>query len=159
VSCLDVARTKWSGRMLDAILKLPGFESMFIRENRRSPQPHEQGVTVTVGDSPPHRHLSQGGHSALPPASSSKTNGRSNPKEAAQAVRDAGGTLIYVIGIGAAATGSATRIQRRGSPTYSKLSSRRAVRRALLDRVSARDPVAGSAVTAILTATPSACES
>ena len=60
--CLAVCQDELVIRMLDEIL-LPGFEVEFIVENRPlARRLHDAGVTVTVGDPAPHRHLPQGRH-------------------------------------------------------------------------------------------------
>jgi nanoRNase/pAp phosphatase (c-di-AMP/oligoRNAs hydrolase) len=91
--------------MLDEIL-LPGFEVEFIVENRPlARRLHEAGVTVTQGD--PRRNdtylkadIGPGTCVII------EDNGRRNPKKMLEAVRAAGGALVYVLGIGAAATGN-----------------------------------------------------
>jgi nanoRNase/pAp phosphatase (c-di-AMP/oligoRNAs hydrolase) len=90
--------------MLDEIL-LPGFEVEFIIENRPlARRLHEAGVTVTVGDP---RRTDTYLKADIGPSTCViiEDNGKRSPKKLLQAVRDAGGTLIYVLGIGAAATG------------------------------------------------------
>jgi nanoRNase/pAp phosphatase (c-di-AMP/oligoRNAs hydrolase) len=90
--------------MLDEIL-LPGFEVEFIVENRPlARRLHEAGVTVTQGD--PRRNdtylkadIGPGTCVII------EDNGRRNPRKMLEAVRAAGGALVYVLGIGAAATG------------------------------------------------------
>jgi nanoRNase/pAp phosphatase (c-di-AMP/oligoRNAs hydrolase) len=89
--------------MLDEIL-LPGFEVEFIVEKgplaRRL---HEAGVTVTAGDP---RRTETWLKADIGPTTCVivEDNGRRNPKKILEAVRDAGGTLVYVLGIGATAT-------------------------------------------------------
>jgi nanoRNase/pAp phosphatase (c-di-AMP/oligoRNAs hydrolase) len=90
--------------MLDEIL-LPGFEVEFIVEQRPlARRLHEAGVTVTSGDA---RRTETWLKADLGPSTCVivEDNGRRNPRKILQAVRDAGGTLIYVLGIGTAATG------------------------------------------------------
>ena len=90
--------------MLDEIL-LPGFEVEFIIENRPlARRLQEAGVTVTVGDP---RRTDTYLKADIGPSTCViiEDNGKRNPKKLLQAVRDAGGTLVYVLGIGAAATG------------------------------------------------------
>src|SRR5437899_6382129 len=89
--------------MLDEIL-LPGFEVEFIVEQRPiARRLHDAGVTVTVGDA---RRTETWLKAALGPRTSViiEDNGKRNPRKILEAVRDAGGTLIYVLGIGASAT-------------------------------------------------------
>src|SRR5881628_2361925 len=90
--------------MLDEIL-LPGFEVEFIVENRPlARRLHEADVTVTVGDP---RRTDTWLKADLGPSTCViiEDNGRRNPRKILEAVRDAGGALIYVLGIGTAATG------------------------------------------------------
>jgi nanoRNase/pAp phosphatase (c-di-AMP/oligoRNAs hydrolase) len=89
--------------MLDEIL-LPGFEVEFIVENRSAARRlHETGVTVFAGDP---RRTETWIKADLSPSTCViiEDNGRRNPKRILEAVRDAGGTLVYVLGIGAAAS-------------------------------------------------------
>jgi nanoRNase/pAp phosphatase (c-di-AMP/oligoRNAs hydrolase) len=89
--------------MLDEIL-LPGFEVEFIVENRPlARRLHEADVTVTVGDP---RRTETWLKADLGPSTCVivEDNGRRNPKKVLDAVRDAGGALVYVLGIGAEPT-------------------------------------------------------
>src|SRR3954464_5137507 len=102
--CLAVCQDELVIRMLDEIL-LPGFEVEFIIENRPlARRLHEAGVTVTTGDP---RRTDTYLKADIGPSTCViiEDNGKRNPKKLLEAVRDAGGTLIYVLGIGAAATG------------------------------------------------------
>jgi nanoRNase/pAp phosphatase (c-di-AMP/oligoRNAs hydrolase) len=90
--------------MLDEIL-LPGFEVEFIIENRPlARRLQEAGVTVTAGDP---RRTDTYIKADIGPSSCViiEDNGRRSLKKILDAVRDAGGTLVYVLGIGAGATG------------------------------------------------------
>jgi nanoRNase/pAp phosphatase (c-di-AMP/oligoRNAs hydrolase) len=86
--------------MLDEIL-LPGFEVEFIVEKgplaRRL---HEAGVTIVAGDP---RRIDTFLKADIGPSTCViiEDNGRRNPKKILDAVRDAGGTLVYVLGVGA----------------------------------------------------------
>src|SRR5579864_2118400 len=87
--------------MLDEIL-LPGFEVEFIVEQRPlARRLHEADVTVVVGDP---RRTETWVKADLGPSTCVivEDNGRRSPRKILQAIRDAGGTLIYVLGIGAA---------------------------------------------------------
>jgi nanoRNase/pAp phosphatase (c-di-AMP/oligoRNAs hydrolase) len=102
--CLAVCQDELVIRMLDEIL-LPGFEVEFIVENRPlARRLHEADVTVTVGDP---RRTDTWLKADLGPSTCViiEDNGRRNPRKILEAVRDAGGALIYVLGIGTAATG------------------------------------------------------
>jgi len=101
--CLAVCQDELVIRMLDEIL-LPGFEVEFIVEKgpltRRL---QEAGVTVITGDP---RRTETWVKADLGPSTCViiEDNGRRNPKRILEAVRDAGGTLVYVLGIGATST-------------------------------------------------------
>src|SRR5438552_9170169 len=101
--CLAVCQDELVIRMLDEIL-LPGFEVEFIVEKgpvaRRLQEAH---VTVITGDP---RRTETWVKADLGPSTCVivEDNGRRNPKRILEAVRDAGGTLVYVLGVGATAT-------------------------------------------------------
>src|SRR5213082_2158707 len=98
--CLAVCQDELVIRMLDEIL-LPGFEVEFIVENRPiARRLHEARVKVTVGDP---RRTDTWLKADLGPSTCViiEDNGKRNPKKVVDAVRDAGGTLVYVLGIGA----------------------------------------------------------
>jgi nanoRNase/pAp phosphatase (c-di-AMP/oligoRNAs hydrolase) len=101
--CLAVCQDELVIRMLDEIL-LPGFEVEFIIETRPlARRLHEAGVTVTVGDP---RRTDTYLKADIGPSTCViiEDNGKRSIKKLLEAVRDAGGTLVYVLGIGAAAT-------------------------------------------------------
>ena len=98
--CLAVCQDELVIRMLDEIL-LPGFEVEFIVEQRPlARRLHDAGVTVTVGDP---RRTDTWLKADLGPSTCViiEDNGKRSPKKIVDAVRDAGGTLVYVLGIGA----------------------------------------------------------
>jgi len=102
--CLAVCQDELVIRMLDEIL-LPGFEVEFIIENRPlARRLHEAGVTVTVGDP---RRTDTYLKADIGPSTCVivEDNGKRGLRKILEAVRDAGGTLVYVLGIGAEATG------------------------------------------------------
>ncbi len=102
--CLAVCQDELVIRMLDEIL-LPGFEVEFIVENRPlARRLHEAGVTVTPGDP---RRTDTYLKADIGPGTCViiEDNGRRSPKKMLEAVRAAGGALVYVLGIGTAATG------------------------------------------------------
>jgi nanoRNase/pAp phosphatase (c-di-AMP/oligoRNAs hydrolase) len=89
--------------MLDEIL-LPGFEVEFIVENRRAARRlHDAGIHVIAGDP---RRTDTFVKAGLGPSTCVivEDNGRSSLKKVLGSVRDAGGTLVYVLGVGTAAT-------------------------------------------------------
>jgi nanoRNase/pAp phosphatase (c-di-AMP/oligoRNAs hydrolase) len=101
--CLAVCQDELVIRMLDEIL-LPGFEVEFIIENRPlARRLHEAEVTVTVGDP---RRTDTYLKADIGPSTCViiEDNGKRGLRKILEAVRDAGGTLVYVLGIGAAAT-------------------------------------------------------
>src|SRR6476660_8766140 len=101
--CLAVCQDELVIRMLDEIL-LPGFEVEFIVEQRPlARRLHDAGVTVTLGDP---RRTETWLKADIGPSTCViiEDNGKRNPRKILEAVRDAGGTLIYVLGIGATAT-------------------------------------------------------
>jgi nanoRNase/pAp phosphatase (c-di-AMP/oligoRNAs hydrolase) len=100
--CLAVCQDELVIRMLDEIL-LPGFEVEFIVENRPlARRLHEAGVAVVAGDP---RRTETFLKADLSPSTCVivEDNGRRNPRRVLEAVRDAGGTLVYVLGVGTAA--------------------------------------------------------
>jgi nanoRNase/pAp phosphatase (c-di-AMP/oligoRNAs hydrolase) len=102
--CLAVCQDELVIRMLDEIL-LPGFEVEFIVENRPlARRLHDAGVTVTTGDP---RRTDTWLKADIGPSTCViiEDNGKRSPKKILEAVRDAGGTLVYVLGIGPQSTG------------------------------------------------------
>src|SRR5262245_58710916 len=101
--CLAVCQNELVIRMLDEIL-LPGFEVEFIIESRPlARRLHDAGVTVAVGD--PRRTDTYLKADVMPGTCVIvEDNARRNLKRILEAIRDAGGTLVYVLGVGAAAT-------------------------------------------------------
>lgn len=101
--CLAVCQDELVIRMLDEIL-LPGFEVEFIIENKPlARRLHDAGVNVVVGDP---RRTDTFLKADIGPSTCViiEDNGRRSPRKILEAVRDAGGTLVYILGIGAAAT-------------------------------------------------------
>jgi len=101
--CLAVCQDELVIRMLNEIL-LPGFEVEFIVENRPlARRLHDSGVRIVAGDP---RRTDTFVKADLGPSTCVivEDNGRRSPKKILAAVRDAGGTLIYVLGVGAEST-------------------------------------------------------
>ena len=101
--CLAVCQDELLIRMLDEIL-LPGFQVEFIVDNRPlGRRLHEAGTPVTVGDP---RRTDTFVRADLGPSTCViiEDTGRRSPKRVLEAVRDAGGTLVYVLGVGSGAT-------------------------------------------------------
>jgi nanoRNase/pAp phosphatase (c-di-AMP/oligoRNAs hydrolase) len=102
--CLAVCQDELVIRMLDEIL-LPGFEVEFIVETRPlARRLHDAGVIVTSGDP---RRTETWLKADIGPSTCViiEDNGRRSLNKILEAVRDAGGTLVYVLAIGAG-TGS-----------------------------------------------------
>ena len=98
--CLAVCQDELVIRMLDEIL-LPGFEVEFIVETRPlARRLHEAGVTVTAGDP---RRTETWLKADIGPSTCViiEDNGRRSLKKMLEAVRDAGGTLVYILGVAA----------------------------------------------------------
>jgi nanoRNase/pAp phosphatase (c-di-AMP/oligoRNAs hydrolase) len=101
--CLAVCQDELVIRMLDEIL-LPGFEVEFVVDNRQlARRLHDMGVSVIAGDP---RRTDTYLKADLGPGTCViiEDNGRRSPRRVLQAVQDAGGTLIYVLGIGTGST-------------------------------------------------------
>src|ERR1700704_1271291 len=101
--CLAVCQDELVIRMLDEIL-LPGFEIEFIVDSRALLRRlHDAGVAVTFGDP---RRTDTYLKADLTPGTCIiiEDNARRSLKKVLEAVRDAGGTLVYVLGLGTAAT-------------------------------------------------------
>jgi len=101
--CLAVCQDELVIRMLDEIL-LPGFEVEFIIESKPvARRLHEAGVTVIVGDP---RRTDTFVKADLSPSTCVviEDNGKRSLRKTLEAVRDAGGTLVYILGIGVTAT-------------------------------------------------------
>jgi nanoRNase/pAp phosphatase (c-di-AMP/oligoRNAs hydrolase) len=101
--CLAVCQDELLIRILHEIL-LPGFEVEFIVEHRPlARRLHDAGVPAVAGDP---RRIDTFVKADLGPSTCVivEDNGRRNPKKILEAVRDAGGTLVYVLGIGTTAT-------------------------------------------------------
>jgi nanoRNase/pAp phosphatase (c-di-AMP/oligoRNAs hydrolase) len=106
--------------MLDEIL-LPGFEVEFIVENRPlARRLHDAGVTVIAGDP---RRTDTWLKADIGPSTCVivEDNGRRSLKRILEAVRDAGGTLVYVLGIGAGSTAARADEYRTEFPDVSYL--------------------------------------
>jgi nanoRNase/pAp phosphatase (c-di-AMP/oligoRNAs hydrolase) len=101
--CLAVCQDELVIRMLDEIL-LPGFEVEFVVENPQlARRLHEAKISAIAGDP---RRTDTFVKADLTPGTCVviEDNSRRSLKKVLDAVRDAGGTLVYVLGIGAAAT-------------------------------------------------------
>jgi len=104
--CVAVCQDELVIRMLDEIL-LPGFEVQFIVETKPlARRLHDAGVNVLLGDP---RRTDTFLKADVSPSTcviieANSANSRRSPRKILQAVVDSGGTLVYVLGIGAAST-------------------------------------------------------
>src|SRR4026208_2277953 len=101
--CLAVCQDELVIRMLDEIL-LPGFDVEFIVESRTvARRLHEAHATATAGDP---RRAGPFVKADIGPSTCViiEDNARRSLKRILEAVRDAGGTLVYVLGIGTGAS-------------------------------------------------------
>jgi nanoRNase/pAp phosphatase (c-di-AMP/oligoRNAs hydrolase) len=98
--CLAVCQTELAIRMLDEIL-LPSFEVEFLVESKPvARRLHESGLNVTATDL---RRTDSYLKADLTPGTCVvvEDNGKRSLKKILEAIWDAGGTLVYVLGIGA----------------------------------------------------------
>ena len=97
--CLAVCQTELVIRMLDEIL-LPSFEVEFLVDSKPvARRLHEGGLNVTAADP---RRTDTYLKADLSPGTCVivEDNGRRSLKKILDAIRDAGGTLVYVLGVG-----------------------------------------------------------
>jgi nanoRNase/pAp phosphatase (c-di-AMP/oligoRNAs hydrolase) len=96
--CLALCQTELAVRLLETALQ-PSFEAEFLVESRPlARRLHDAGVNVTVGDL---RRTDTYLKADLTPTTCVlvEDNGRPGLRKTLAAVRDAGGTLVYVIGM------------------------------------------------------------
>src|SRR5579863_2060976 len=96
--CLAVCQDELVIRMLDTTL-LPGFEVEFVIENKaQARRLHDAGVHVVPGDP---RRTDTYVKADLTPGTCVivEDNGKRSLTRILDAVRDAGGTLVYVLGV------------------------------------------------------------
>jgi nanoRNase/pAp phosphatase (c-di-AMP/oligoRNAs hydrolase) len=108
MKCLAVCHTELVVRLLDTVL-MPAFEVEFLVESRPlARRLHEADVSVTAADP---RRTDTYLRADISPNSCIivEDTGRQGLKKILQAIRDAGGTLVYVLGVG---TDAAARGQR-----------------------------------------------
>src|SRR5215218_8351384 len=99
--CLAVCQTELAIRMLDEIL-LPSFEVEFLVENKPlARRLHDAGMQVVAGDL---RRTDTYLKADLTPGTCVviEDNGRKSLRRVLEAIWDAGGTLVYVLGVGTA---------------------------------------------------------
>jgi nanoRNase/pAp phosphatase (c-di-AMP/oligoRNAs hydrolase) len=99
--CLAVCQTELAIRMLDEIL-LPSFEVEFLVESKPiARRLHDAGMQVMAGDL---RRTDTYLKADLTPGTCVvvEDNGRRSLKKVLEAIWDAGGTLVYVLGVGTA---------------------------------------------------------
>src|SRR5919106_921220 len=98
--CLAVCQTELAARMLDEIL-LPSFEVEFLVETKPvARRLHDSGLNVTAGDL---RRTDTYLKADLTPGTCVvvEDSGKRSLKKVLEAIWDAGGTLVYVLGVGA----------------------------------------------------------
>src|ERR671919_718181 len=101
--CLAVCHNELFIRMLDEIL-LPSFEVDFLVESRPlARRLHDAGMQVTASDL---RRMDTYVKADLTPGTCVivEDNGRKSLKKILEAIYDAGGTLVYVLGVGTSHT-------------------------------------------------------
>ena len=153
--CLAVCQDELVIRMLDEIL-LPGFEIEFIVENRPlARRLHDAGVDVIVGDP---RRTDTFVKADLSPSTCViiEDNGRRSPKKILEAVRDAGGTLVYVLGVGTATDAKRAEELHAEFPDVSYLSMSELFGGPLLTEFSRSLTRRASSSTSAISATPTA---
>src|SRR4249920_2724605 len=102
--CVAVCQDELVIRLLDESLR-PGFEVEFIVEGKPvARRLHDAGIQATVGDP---RRSDTYLKADIGPSTCViiEDNARRSLKKTLEAVRDAGGALVYVLGVGTAATG------------------------------------------------------
>jgi nanoRNase/pAp phosphatase (c-di-AMP/oligoRNAs hydrolase) len=103
MKCLAVCQTELAIRMLDEIL-LPSFEVEFLVESKPlARRLHEAGVNVTFGDL---KRTDTYLKADLTPGTCVvvEDNGKRGLRKVLEAIWDAGGTLVYVLGVGTSHT-------------------------------------------------------
>jgi nanoRNase/pAp phosphatase (c-di-AMP/oligoRNAs hydrolase) len=103
MKCLAVCQTELAIRMLDEIL-LPSFDVEFLVESKPlARRLHDSGLNVTGGDL---RRTDTYLKAELTPGTCVvvEDNGRKSLKKILEAIWDAGGTLVYVLGVGTSHT-------------------------------------------------------
>lgn len=99
--CLAVCQTELAVKVLETALQ-PSFEAEFLLENRAlARRLHDAGLNVTVGDP---RRTDTYLKADLSPTTCVivEDTGKPGLRKKLAAIRDAGGTLVYVLGIGTA---------------------------------------------------------
>jgi hypothetical protein len=108
--CLTVCEDELIIRMLDEIL-LPGFDVEFIVESKITARRlHDAGIHVVAGDP---RRTETYLKADLTPGTCIiiEDNGRRSLRKTLEAVRDAGGTLVYVLGVAVGAQAAGKRAE------------------------------------------------
>ena len=101
--CLAVCQTELAIRMLDEIL-LPSFDVDFLVESKPLARKlHDNGLSVSAGDL---RRTDTYLKAEVTPGTCVvvEDNGRRSLKKILEAIWDAGGTLVYVLGVGTSHT-------------------------------------------------------
>ncbi len=119
--CLAICQSELVVRMLDEVL-VPSFEVDFLVESKPlARRLHDSGISVTAGDL---RRTDTYLKADLSPGTSVivEDNGRRSLRKLLEAIRDAGGTLVYVLGVGATASARRENELRAQFPELSYLS-------------------------------------
>jgi nanoRNase/pAp phosphatase (c-di-AMP/oligoRNAs hydrolase) len=122
-------------RTLDEVL-LPSFEVEFLVESRPlARRLHDAGIQVSAGDP---RRIDTYLRADLSPSTCFiiEENGRRSIRKIVSAVRDAGGTLVYVLRTGARATGKAAESLRTEFPDLTDMDLAELVRPTLVTELS-----------------------
>jgi len=135
--CLAVCQTELAIRMLDEVL-LPNFEIEFLVEGKPlAKRLHDSGLNVSAGD--PRRtdtyikaDLSPGTCVVV------EDDGRHSLKKIIEAIFNAGGTLVYVLGVGAASSPEPCCISRKYCSSMNRLPGSILNRAALYGIISAQ---------------------
>src|SRR2546430_1160271 len=102
--CLAVCQNELVIRMLDEIL-MPGFEIEFLVENRAlARRLHDAGMTVLLADPKRTDSYLKADLSPSTCVIVEDSGRRGGLRKILEAIRDAGGTLVYVLGVGVASS-------------------------------------------------------
>src|SRR5688500_19162757 len=101
--CLAVCQTELARGMLDEILRPSSKVEVLVESKPTARRLHESGMSVTAGDP---RRTDTYLKADLTPQTCVvvEDNGKRSLKKILEAIWDAGGTLVYVLGIGAPQT-------------------------------------------------------
>ena len=150
--CLAACQTELAIRMLDEIL-LPSFEVEFLVESKPlARRLHDSGLNVVFGDL---KRTDTYLKADLTPGTCVvvEDNGRKSLRKVLEAIWDAGGTLVYVLGVGTRIRASARKSSRRSSPNSTTWPSRNSSAVRFSPSSAAPSPVSRSSSTSGFSAT------